>query len=273
MKTFKTTLFIGIAVILGAAGDSVAHAGMASGNYTLNYDGSVNPVWDISGSYSESVDAVTLDYAIVQDATGKFTGTGNFDIDESYGGADLSLTSSMNTSGTVKSAGTVTRVTLTATGAGDGSIYVYGYGSFYVTFSYNLKEKCEVDSYRQLVGTISGRVKVTIPEVHRSASVPVPATDFAVALPVDSTGAWSLTLNLVPDGMKYTGTAMVQTSTGATVDYTVTGNYSSKTDRSKLSITRVGSKLSMVGSANGVDLIVESLKGKLYGQTLKLAAP
>lgn len=272
MKTLKESLSL-LAASLLTTGVFTSHADMADGSYTLNYSGNVSPIWDISGSYSETVDSISLDYTIVQDASGKFTGNGYFDIDESVGGVSLSLGSSMAVVGAVKSAGSVTRVTLNASGAGNGEVYVPGYGWYDVIFSYNLKENCEVDPYGQLVGTISGSVKVTVLEVHRSATSKIPATDFAVALPYDSTGAWSLTLNLIPNGTKYTGTAQMQTSTGATTDFTVTGSYALKTDISKLSIKGTGGSLALAGSANGANWIVQNLKGKLYGQTLKLTAP
>jgi len=44
-----------------------------------------------------------------------------------------------------------------------------------------------------------------------------------LALPVDSTGEWLLSLNLSPEGNAYTGTASIELSTGATTDFTATG--------------------------------------------------
>jgi hypothetical protein len=272
MKTIRNFCFT-IALALFATGLQVASASMASGLYTLNYDANSGALWDISGSYSENTGDMLLDYTIAEDPTGKFTGSGSFSVDEYYSGVDLSLSGSMNLAGTIKTSGSVTRVALTATGAGDGDIYVSGYGSYYVTFSYSLKENCEVDSSGQLVGTISGSMKVTVPELRKSKGVSIPRTDFAVALPNDATGAWSLTLNLVPNGTQYTGTASLQTSTSATTEFAVTGSYSSKTDGSKLTLKGPGGSMSVAGSASGVDFLVQALKGKVFGQTLKLTAP
>jgi hypothetical protein len=272
MKTIRNFCFT-LAITVFATGMQVASAGVASGLYTLNYDASSGALWDISGSYSEDTGEVTLDYTIAEDPTGKFTGSGMFGIDESYSDASLSLSSTMNLIGTIKTSGSVTRVALTASGAGAGEVYVYGYGYYDITFSYSLKENCEVDPFGQLVGTISGKMKVTLPALRKSRSVSIPTTDFAVALPASATGAWSLTLNLVPNGTQYTGTASLQTSTSTTTDFTVTGSYSSKTDGSKLTLKGPGGSMSVAGSANGVDFLVQAMKGKVFGQTLKLTAP
>ncbi|HYK63889.1 MAG TPA: hypothetical protein VEY94_02995, partial [Patescibacteria group bacterium] len=68
------------------------------------------------------------------------------------------------------------------------------------------------------------------------------------------------------------GTASVETSTGATADFTVTGTYDSAADTSKIAMVGAAGKLDLVISTSGAMLNVESAKGKIFGQTLKYPA-
>jgi hypothetical protein len=99
----------------------------------------------------------------------------------------------------------------------------------------------------------------------------------SLELPTDSTGGWSLSLTLIPNGNSYTGTASVQLSTGATALFIVKGTYNSASDTSKIALVGapgngdVG-KLDLVISTSGATLNVESATGKIFGQTVKYTA-
>jgi hypothetical protein len=81
-----------------------------------------------------------------------------------------------------------------------------------------------------------------------------------------------MSFDLTPNGNKYAGTASVETSTGATADFTVTGSYDSATDTSKIALTGDGGELDLVISTSGASLNVESAKGKVFGQKVNYKA-
>jgi hypothetical protein len=94
-----------------------------------------------------------------------------------------------------------------------------------------------------------------------------------VELPGDVTGAWGLTLDFAQSGPTYTGTATVQTSTGATTQLTGNGVYSATKDTTDFLLTEDGGRLAMVIATSGTNTTLDSVKGKLFGQTLNYRAP
>ena len=90
-----------------------------------------------------------------------------------------------------------------------------------------------------------------------------------MTLPVKVTGDWNLNLQLSPHGTTYDATGTVETSTGTTVSLTGTGVYGAKTDTSKIILKGPGSMLNLVISTSGTNVMVESMVGKLFGQTIK----
>src|SRR2546423_12473501 len=95
----------------------LARAEIASGDYTLSFNGDVN-LWDISGTYNESLGLITLNYSLNMDSSGKFTGDGSANYDD---GANI-LNMDILFSGAVKSAGDVVRVSMKMAMAGSGVV-------------------------------------------------------------------------------------------------------------------------------------------------------
>src|SRR6267142_657064 len=85
------------------------HAEIASGDYTLAFDGDIN-LWDVSGTYHEDMPGGigTLDYTMNSDPAGKLSGEGTAHFEDAgdYLDANFSFT------GSIKSAGSVVRVSL-----------------------------------------------------------------------------------------------------------------------------------------------------------------
>lgn len=245
-----------------------AHADLATGTYSYTFTNDI-PLWDISGTYNEVVGPVEVNYTINMDGAGKLLGQGDFTYDSGEGDT---LSGNIGVSGTVKSASGVTRVTYTTKLVGDG--YISGY---YVTFTAQLKEKLEINrDGGVMIGSANGKMTVAVPELHKKGSAPIPLAENQVNLPPEADGNWNLSLNVATNGLKYTGTALVQLSNGRSIDLSLTGSYSAKTDLSKVSLKTLKTvppgpsmNLNLVASFEEVEMAIQSLKGKVLGQSLR----
>jgi len=239
---------------------------MASGTYTNSFSDSVR-IWDVSGTFNDSLQGFSLNYTLNMDDAGKFAGQGAVNAG---GLVDLDL----SFWGNVKTASSnVTRVTLAM--RFKGTVAVEGMD---MSFSAIFKEKLEVDANTgSLVGTVGGSVHVSIPQLHRSVSQPIPPTDIQIPLPLDMTGKWDLTLNVQPSGTHYVGDGAVNLSNGRTVPIAVAGSYSAKSDISKFNLksTATGGivKLGLTSTVLGEQINIQKLAGKALGQALRSQTP
>src|SRR5437667_1298890 len=146
MRTYlRVLLFLGLINLA----TPVCHAEVASGTYTQDFTGAIN-LWDISGSYNEDLGGISVDYTLNTEPSGKFTGQGTADVQDT----DVNLHADFTLSGSVKTAGDVTRVTIALKMKGSGQVSGHD-----ATFSASLKEKLEIDSINlQMTGTASGSV-------------------------------------------------------------------------------------------------------------------
>ena len=241
---------------------SMARADIASGSYTVEFDGNVS-IWDVSGSYSEDIGGLTIDYTLSVDPSGKITGYGSANVSDYGVGANLDF----NFSGTVKSSGSVTRVTLNMTAKGSGTYDVHT-----LSFRASMKETMEVDTVAcAMTGTVSGNVSVSVQGMGKQ-SQKIPTTDLTLDLPVDMDGSWDLTVNTTTNGTKVTGTGQLTLSNGTTYGFSVTGSYATKTDLAKLTLK--GGTANKAMSANvtanfsSAGMNVKMLKGKALGQNI-----
>src|SRR6266852_3975646 len=194
MKTFKSkTLLVAVLVI----GTSLPlQAEMASGDYFVPFNGNVN-VWDLSGTASQELGNILLDYSLNTDAAGKLTGAGHFYYADSDSGDQIS--GSLLFSGTVRSAGNVVRVNLNIKLDGVGQVQ----GS-YATLRSTIKETLEISELdRQLIGTARGKVTVAVTGLGRHTGS-IPPIDVEAPIESDMTGNWDLSLNLSTNRTKYT---------------------------------------------------------------------
>ena len=245
---------------------SVAYGAMASGTYSVEFDGSAS-LWDVSGTYDASFDPIEINYTLSMDPSGKFTGEGSASISGYEDGYYVDLHADFTFVGSVKSAGNVVRVNMSMKMTGSGEV-----AGYYATFAASIKEALEVDaSTRQLVGTLSGKVSVAIPGQGK-ASQAIPQTDYAVSLPPDMSGIWELDLDVVPADTKYIGSGEVRLSNGTSFGFTLGGTYSVKTDLTKLTLKGIPpySNLNVSLAATNVtsELNIQTLKGKLLGQKI-----
>jgi len=242
---------------------SVARADLASGSYTVEFDGNVT-LWDISGTYSEDLGGLAVDYTLSVDPSGKITGYGSASYAASYG---IGIDTTFNISGTVSTAGRVTRVTLSMTMKGSGQFQ----GST-VNFSASIRESMEIDAETStLVGTTSGNVSLSV-RGFGNFGEKIPTADVALDLPYDMDGTWDLTLNTVTSGPKITGTGQITLSNGSVFGFTIAGTYAARTDLSKVAMkgtpTNKAMSANIVANFGKAGMNVRSLKGKALGQTI-----
>jgi hypothetical protein len=282
MKKLQT-----LAVLAGAAmlfNSNAVFADMANGSYS-NEMGGLVPLWDVSGNYTNTLELAAFDYTLIQAASGKLTGAGKFTFVGTYDGIDFNLTNGvLKGSGAVTGAASAQKVAVTLTGSGTGTATYGGMALKITKFRLSSKGNGEIDgTNQQIIGTISFTLDVTFEDIanHKTKSYSKSETlkDSVIALPASATGAWSLALDLTPNGPKKykTGSATVLTSAGDKATFTATGAYASKTDTSAILLTGTGaskgSNLGLEISTSGTNLTVEALSGSLFGQSIKYKAP
>ncbi len=244
-------------------------AEMASGDYFVPFNGNVN-VWDLSGTATQELGNIQLDYSLNTDAAGKLTGEGHFYYSDYASGDQIS--GPLLFSGTVRSSGNVTRVSLNIKMNGEGQVQ----GS-YATLKATMKENLEINELdRQLIGTARGKVTVAVTGLGRHTGS-IPSIDVEAPIESDMTGNWDLSLNLSTNRTKYTGAAAITLSNGRSFPLAASGSYAAKTDLSKLSLKGMdlnrAISLSLVTSGTNGQMTVGKLSGKALGQKLRLPSP
>lgn len=261
MTTLSKMFFITVL----SAGLTAARAGQISGSYSNDCGGMVR-LWDISGTYSDDSGIESETMTVDVDASGNLTGTGHMHVADTSEG--VYLDGDYAVSGKVKSAGSVTRVSLIMTVSSGSASYQGVTGTFKAT----LKNNLEIDeANREMVGTSSGSLKATVNGVTKGA--PISKSEVAVPLPDQADGQWGLTLNASLNGTKYQGQSTINLSNGKSYNLTVnSGTYSSKTDASKLVLKGADTthpiNLNLTAGAALDTLTIKSIKGKVMGQTL-----
>jgi len=244
-----------------------------TGSYYINFSGWI-PLWDISGSYSGDIGQnIGLDFSVTQDSSGRLGGGVGGTVNSDDGNGNLMSGTITSLTGTVKSSGTHTLVSMTILDSGTGTVNVGKPPVSLIhdmTFTETIKFNAEISGTSLFVTGGSSSAKetdhATGKKLTRSTTIHSGAT---LALPPDVTGDWNMTLDLIPGGTKYTGTATAQTSTSGTAALYATGTYTAKTNTSSLNLKGTGgSSLNLVVTTKGSNVTVQSVNGKLYGQTL-----
>ncbi len=258
MKTFKKTA-IALAATLGWS-LSLSAAQIPAGTYTNSFNGTA-ALYDVSGTYEESVAGISLECTFNMDANGKFIGQGAAVI-KGFSSYDVGGKIDATFTGTVKSVNNVTRVSMIM--RLKGNLIVEGQN---VKVSANMKENMEIDETgRYMSGTVSGTVTASAPG-HGSQTEKIPPTPVQMEVPGNGNGAWNLTLNLAPGGNKYSGTATAALVGGKSHPLTVAGTYSPKSDTSKLVLKgQQGMTLTLMAGFQNAQVQFQNLKGKALGQ-------
>jgi len=246
------------------------------GNYSVDFNPDVFPLWDISGEYTADIgEGIGLDFNINEDSSGKINGIGKIIVT----GTDISVTGNATVTGIVKSSGSNSLVSLTFSAtSGSGTAVVDKDGTIHdVTFVEMIKLNCVNDNATKDLKITGGSSSAKLMDLATgkkfSKSTKI-ALGASLSLPKDATGGWNLILHLAPNESKYLGSATVQTSNGVSVPLTATGSYNANLNSSAITLKGAGGSMSMVVSLTGSNIMtVQSVKGKLFGQSLNYRAP
>ncbi len=269
MKAILRSIILSIGLMLGLI-SSTSRAEAPAGDYTIEIDTPVK-LYDISGTYDEEFDDFSMHYTLNVDAKGKITGTGFASIGDDFDYLDAAVTFS----GSMSTAGTVTRVRLTLKMAGSGSIEGY-----FALFGATLSVKLDVDPVEhQMTGLGSGRVSVRVPG-YGSRSARLPPETFSMELPEDMDGNWSVTLQEVHpvtiSGTSLVGTGAILLSNGDPIPFDVSGAYSTRTDQTRFTFKGTaqsrGASLKLTTTTAQGAMQVLKLSGKALGQKLQATA-
>lgn len=262
--------FVAVVLVLGSG---AAYADMANGSYSFDFTGVVS-LWDISDifskAYSGGIGPFSINFFISESLAGKMSGSGTFDV-EGLEGDIKSVSGKIN--GSSNDPNVALKMRMSGTGELQG---IHARVSFAANMRYHL------NSADHGLDDPSGSGTLTITDLKTGQTASqggrFKRSDLtSLELPTDSTGGWSLSLTLIPNGNSYTGTASVQLSTGATALFIVKGTYNSASDTSKIALVGapgngdVG-KLDLVISTSGATLNVKTATGKIFGQTVKYTA-
>ncbi len=260
MKTSKTYLLSTAGALLFAA--RAAYGDIANGTYIFTAPGTA-PVWDVSGEYTGTLSPVDLDFTITQNSDGTLTGSGTFDLS--------GITGNVTITGKVSGSSAKTGVAMAMVFSGSGIVNAQN-----IDFAANAKTLFAVDGTTSQLVLSSGSASLTETIIatgkKKSGSGKFTKGD-TLNLPGSDTGGWNLTLNVTPNGTALTGTATIQTAPGESATFTATGTYSAKTDSSKITLKGTGGALSLVVSTSGSTMTVQSIKGKVFGQSVKFTNP
>ncbi len=269
MKSSKTYLLTTAGALLFTA--RVAYGDMANGSYSFASLSGNPPIWNISGEYTGDFGLpINMDYTVTQNSDGTLTGTGTFNVDAPPTSLSGDITVSGKVLGTSAKAGVILELNL----SGGGVIAVGSAGDTNnADVTAKINAKFSVDGSNQVLVCSGGSASLAVDDLdtnkkeHESGKI---SKTVSLALPTDDNGAWDIGLTLTPNGTKYTGTAGMET-TGGDATFTVTGTYSAKTDTSKLTLKGDAGTISMEISTSGSSMTILSMKGKVFGQSLKFA--
>jgi len=176
----------------------------------------------------------------------------------------------LTVTGAVKSAGKATVVSMTLLSSGSGTAF----STDRITFTGTMKLNADVDGSNGVLAITDGSVAIKIKDAARhkliTETMKIKSSNgYLLPLPKDVTGDWDMVMALALNGIKYTGTTTVSTSTSAKEAFKVTGSYTAKTNTTTLALKGVsGNCLNMNVSISGTDMAVDSIKGKLFGQSI-----
>ncbi len=269
MIKFKTLskLAVATAIVLLSA-IPAARAVMADGTYTTNA-GAYTPLWDISGDYeTNTTDFGTYEFELTQEPNGDVTGDGTDVVD----GVAADLTVSGSVGGTGEKPTASMKLDVSASDFEYDGVYFDSYTEdATVEFSFDVADRVLSGD-----GSVSVKAKYVNPDTDKTETYSKTKSFKDEDLPLLSTttGDWTLTLNLTPaSGTKYTGTASITTSAGHVLDFTVTGTYTDKTGVSDLTLKGDAGTLTLDITTFGDLVTIESISGKVSGQTLSYKQP
>lgn len=277
MKISKITILPAVVVGLVLLTAPCSRAQALSGSITNEFADPANTLWDISKfiDFSESdfklgddsTGSIQLDFKapFTQDGKGKLFGSGSTEVELVYKGeggpAQVPFQGVYTTKGSVTSSKGVVKLILGTKVTGS-ALFLGAQRKLSASGNVSLK-------FDMIARTISGRASYKATASGKggiSGSQPLSMSfgDLKLEAP------WTLVLDPVPAGNKYTGTATITLDSGTVYPFTLTGTYTPNTGASKLTLTgtgaALGSKLQLKMQGSDITFI----SGKVSGQMIKI---
>lgn len=240
-----------------------------SGIYDLSFSG----LWDISGSYSGPFLGATgvlagnvFECTINENAAGKLSGTGSFSLS-----GNPTMRGTLTVGGSLETSSGEPIVTLTTVESGTGTITARNGRVDPASGSIRSRMIFSVDVADGVLVSKGGSAYSSGKDTRtgqRSSDLTSFQKGVKLALPQNAGDGFAMTLNLTQAGLKYTGTATIQTSTGVTTDMNVSGAYSDKKNTTSFTLKNKSGHFTMVVATSGDVMTINSLKGTLLGQIL-----
>ena len=232
----------------------------------------LSSIWDLSGTYSGAIvdsdgNTIQLDFTLREDPNGNIAGDGTI----LYSSASTHWNGNMTMKGTVKSTGAIPVVALSISSNCAGTV-VSGTNVHPATVSARMALNFGINGAGKTLVTTPGSLQQTITDTmtHKKASrFQKISSGQTISMPSEVTGDCTLTLNLSNTGTKATGSAKLETAPGQIVNLSVSGKYPGKTSPTSVALKGTGASLSLNISAAGANIVINSLNGKAFGQTLK----
>jgi hypothetical protein len=215
----------------------------------------ITPIWDISGTYVDDLDGISMDITLVQDGKGKIGGGGSWSMSED----GLSISANMTVKGSLKQSKGLTTVAFTIQHKG-----TVADGINALKFSASQQVNAEIDAeLLQMTGTL----RTSMSMGGRKFS----ATEYwEDDLPIGMNGSCTLVLNPVIGAKGVSGSAQLNLSNLETVNFDIKGS-------DKKGVVKLSLKGSKSTDDSGASLSVEidalsgmirALKGKVVGQSM-----
>jgi hypothetical protein len=252
MKSYLATLLVACSL-------SVASADVASGTLNFAFGPDEAPVWDLTGDLQivqelegEGFTELAYGVSVNQGPSGKLTGNGVTVV--SIGGTEF-VAGEYTVRGQVNGGPNGTRVTMRVRINGQGVV-----AGIPTSFSIIIVYTADIDAETgELIGRARGRARFS------NVGSGKINTDFAVPLPASATGAWSISINVVPL-RPISGTAYLTPSSGQTITMNVRGNYSESRDETKLKASGTQNRVTLL--LDGAGNVLE-LSGRVWGQRVR----
>ena len=233
--------------------------------YSLAYAAEGVFIFDISGTYNESLPDGTISMNLVQDSKGKVTGSGTINTDLGSGGYfDIGIDIDFELKGKVKTINGIATFKYKLKGRGD---YYLDGEDYKITVSESAT--LVIDQQQQVM---HGTVKVKL--CTKGEGCYSDTIDFNMDLPSGMTGGGILEIDIESDekGKKLEGDATLTLSNGDTYNLDAKGKYNSKKDETNYSLkgSDEGSKAIKIKlTINDETGDCTFFSGKALGQQLK----
>ena len=236
-----------------AAFMSASAAQIPAGFYTNTFSGPA-ALYDPTGTHTQSIAGISLVFTLNMDEKGKLTGGGTAFVTDANTNQATTGSADVSCKGTVKTVKGVSRASFTLKLKGSG-----GTGT--------IKENLEPDpANQQMAGTATGTVAVGS---GKGAKQKLPAIPVTLNLPIGADGSCTLEMTIAPNGTKYTGGGSAAICGCKTYPVTVSGTYNARSDTLKLILKgeKQSVNLTLNASEQNGQLVIQSLKGKMLGQS------